>query len=106
MLTIENNLLTTIKEKGYDGFFVKENDIKNLGVFDPATVKLIEDQDVVGRTAKVSGEFGDTADITGGPSKDIPEEPTVEEPEIPRVVDDEREDAFDVLRDRDWETLR
>jgi len=100
MLTIENNLLTTIKEKGYDGFFVKENDIKNLGVFDPATVKLIEDQDVVGRTAKVSGEFGDTADITGGPSKDIPEEPTVEEPEIPRVVDDEREDAFDVLRDR------
>ena len=100
MLTIENNLLTTIKEKGYDGFFVEENDIKNLGVFDPASVKLIEDQDVVGRTAKVSGEFGDTADITGGPSKDIPEEPTVEEPEIPRVVDDEREDAFDVLRDR------
>lgn len=27
-------------------------------------------------------------------------EPTVEEPELPRVVDDEREDAFDVLRDR------
>jgi len=75
MLTIENNLLTTIKEKGYDGFFVKENDIKNLGVFDPASVKLIEDQDVVGRTAKVSGEFGDTADITGGPSKDISEAP-------------------------------
>lgn len=32
--------------------------------------------------------------------EEVVEEPTVEEPEIPRVVDDEREDAFDVLRDR------
>lgn len=32
--------------------------------------------------------------------EEVVEEPTVEEPDIPRVVDDEREDAFDVLRNR------